>query len=86
MATRYSVRLKDRAERELRKLPQKEIVRIVRRLRELALDPRPYGCQKLSGVELYRIRQGDYRVLYTIYDDEHLVEIIKIGHRREVYR
>ena len=86
MATRYTVRVKDRAERELRQLPGKEIGRILRRLQELALDPRPYVCQKLSGVELYRIRQGDYRVLYTIDDNEQVVEVIKIGHRREVYR
>ena len=85
MATRYTVRLKSRAERELGRLPQKEIGRIVSRLPQLAFDPRPHGCEKLSGVDLYRIRQGDYRVLYLIDDDQRLVEIIKIGHRREVY-
>lgn len=82
----YAVRLKQRAARELGKLPAKEAGRIIARLQQLALDPRPHGCQKLSGVELYRIRQGDYRVVYTLDDDQRLVEVIKIGHRREVYR
>ncbi|HSC78633.1 MAG TPA: type II toxin-antitoxin system RelE/ParE family toxin [Candidatus Acidoferrales bacterium] len=86
MATPYAVRVKNRAERELNRLPRKEIDRIINRLQQLALDPRPHGCEKLSGVELYRIRQGDYRVLYTIDDDAQLVEVVKIGHRREVYR
>ncbi len=72
MATPYAVRVKDRAERELNRLPRKEVDRIISRLQQLALDPRPHGCEKLSGVELYRVRQGDYRVLYTIDDEAQL--------------
>lgn len=74
------------AKRELEHLPH-QIVRLLRnRFDELIMQPRPHGCQKLSSTDFYRIRQGDYRVLYAIDDLERVVEIIKIGHRREVYR
>jgi mRNA interferase RelE/StbE len=49
-------------------------------------DPRPPGCEKLSGQERYRVRQGDDRILYTVYDARAVVEVAKVGHRREVYR
>lgn len=74
------------ARRELERLPRQEIQRLVKRIHQLASDPRPVGCQKLSGTDFYRLRQGDYRVLYGIDDAHRLVDIIKIGHRREVYR
>jgi len=74
------------AKRELEHLSH-EIVRLLKsRIDELIEEPRRHGCQKLSGTDFYRIRQGDYRVLYSIDDAERIVEIIKIGHRREVYR
>jgi mRNA interferase RelE/StbE len=56
------------------------------RIRGLADDPRPPGSETLSGEDRYRLRQGDYRVIYAIDDDRRIVEIVKIGHRREVYR
>jgi mRNA interferase RelE/StbE len=56
------------------------------RIRGLADDPRPPGSENLSGEDRYRLRQGDYRVVYAIDDDRRIVEIVKIGHRREVYR
>jgi len=74
------------ARRELERLPEQEISRIVKRIHNLISDPRPVGCEKLSGTDFYRIRQGDYRVLYRIDDAERLVDILRIGHRREVYR
>jgi addiction module toxin, relE/stbE family len=52
----------------------------------LADDPRPYGCKKLSGEDAYRIRVGDYRIVYSIYDDIVTVEVIRINHRKEVYK
>lgn len=55
-------------------------------MRALAAEPRPPGPEKLSGHKLYRVRQGDYRILYEIVDHDHTVTIIKIGHRRDVYR
>jgi len=74
------------ARRELERLPKGEIPRLTRRVQNLAGDPRPVGCEKLSGTDFYRIRQGDYRVLYRIDDAERLVDILRLGHRREVYR
>ena len=55
-------------------------------MRELAQQPRPPGAEKLSGHDLYRVRQGNYRILYEIIDQDLIVMVIKIGHRREVYR
>jgi mRNA interferase RelE/StbE len=82
----YSLLIKKSAERELRALPKEDLRRVVERIRGLAHTPRPHGNEKLSGQERYRIRQGDYRVVYAIDDEARMIEIIKIGHRREVYR
>jgi mRNA interferase RelE/StbE len=82
----YKLVLKQSAAKELEDLPGQERRRIVDRIKDLADDPRPPGCEKLSGRERYRIRQGDYRVLYEINDPDRLVTLVKIGHRREVYR
>ena len=82
----YSLFLKKSAERDLRKIPQADLQRITQRIKDLASIPRPSGSEKLAGQGSYRIRQGDYRVVYTVDDDHRLIEIIKIGHRREVYR
>jgi mRNA interferase RelE/StbE len=80
-----SVVVKRSVERELRAVPKADLDRLVRRIRSLAEDPRPPGSETLSGQDRYRVRQGDYRVVYAV-DDERIVEIVKIGHRREVYR
>ena len=86
MMDSYSLVVKKSAERELRALPKVDLRRITDRPRGLAQDPRPQGHEKLSGQEHYRVRQGDYRVVYAIDDDHRVVTIVKIGHRREVYR
>ncbi|MBI4000513.1 MAG: type II toxin-antitoxin system RelE/ParE family toxin [Nitrospira defluvii] len=86
MTDSYSLSVKKSAERELRAIPRADLRRIMERIKGLANNPRPVGGEKLSGEDQYRIRQGDYRVVYTVDDDERKVEIIKIGHRREVYR
>jgi len=67
-------------------IPKKDLQRIVSEIRVLAADPRPYGAQKLSNKEQYRIRYGNYRIVYSIDDKNLIVDIVKIGHRREVYR
>lgn len=74
------------AAKELEAIPSKDRGRIVAKIRGLADDPRPAGVEKLSGDHKYRIRQGDYRVLYEIADGQLIVTVVKIGHRREVYR
>ena len=72
--------------KELEALPRKDRMRIVEKIEGLAGNPRPTGSAKLSGEEKYRLRQGDYRILYSIQDASTTVTIVKIGHRREVYR
>jgi mRNA interferase RelE/StbE len=84
---RYSVEFKPSAARQLSKLPRLEQVRIGHRIEALSVDPRPHGVEKIKGAEdLFRIRVGDYRVVYALFDDRLLILIVKVGHRREVYR
>ena len=83
---RYSVSIKTSALKELEQIPSKVIRQITRRIQFLAENPRPPGCEKLSGREQYRIRQGNYRILYSIDDKTKVVDIVKVAHRREVYR
>lgn len=82
----YRVLLARSAERELRRVPGPDLPRLVRRIAALGGEPRPGGCMKLSGVEGWRIRQGDWRVVYQIDDAAREVRVVKVGHRREVYR
>jgi mRNA interferase RelE/StbE len=82
----YSILFRDSAVKELRSVPKHDLERIVQRVASLAEDPRPRGSEKLSGQERYRLRQGDYRIIYSIQDQELTIWIVKIGHRREVYR
>ena len=82
----YQVLLKRSAEKELDALPASVRERIVARLLDLEENPRPVGVSKLQGQTSYRLRVGNYRVLYTIEDTDRLVTIYAIGHRREVYR
>jgi len=82
----YSVVIKRSAERELRKIPKQDLRRVVTRIQGLAQEPRPPGCEKLSDQERYRLRQGDYRIVYAVDDEARTVEVVKVGHRREVYR
>ena len=82
----YKILIRKSAAKELEKLPHKELKRIVTRIQELANNPRPAGVEKLSGFDRYRIRQGNYRIVYSIQDNELTVWIIKVGHRKEIYR
>jgi mRNA interferase RelE/StbE len=83
---RYELRIKASVAKDLREVPKADARRIVERIESLREDPRPFGCEKLSALERYRIRQGSYRIIYEIFDAEIVVEIVKVGHRREVYR
>jgi mRNA interferase RelE/StbE len=82
----YSLFIKAGAAKELESLPLAQRRRVVTRVRGLGTTPRPQGCEKLSGEEKYRLRQGPYRILFTIDDAEHEVVVVKIAHRRDVYR
>lgn len=82
----YRILLKRSATKELEALPLKDRRRVVGRIQALASEPRPEGCEKLSGQEKFRLRQGDYRILYSVDDPGAEVTVVKIGHRRDVYR
>ncbi len=82
----YSVRIRRSAARELEAIPLAARTRIVTRIDGLQTEPRPPGCEKLSVEEKYRLRQGDYRILYEIIDRQLIVTGVTIGHRRDVYR
>ena len=82
----YSVRIKRSTEKEMDGLPISVFDRVVETIRALEIDPRPHGSRKLRGLEQFRLRVGSYRILYTVDDDNRLVEIIAVGHRRDVYR
>jgi mRNA interferase RelE/StbE len=82
----YSVFFRESVHKDLREIPKADLARILERISALAEDPRPAGCEKLTGVHRYRVRQGDYRVVYSIHDDRLQVWVVKVGHRRDVYR
>jgi mRNA interferase RelE/StbE len=82
----YKVVFRESIAKDLRAIPNKEVARILRRIDDLAQNPRPPGSEKLTGEEKYRIRQGNYRILYAIEDEIITVTVVKIGHRRQVYR
>lgn len=82
----YKLLIKPSAAKELEAVPKKDRRRLVTRIRNLSGEPRPPGCERLSGHDLYRVRQGNYRVLYTVHDVELVVVVVTIGHRREIYR
>jgi len=83
---RYSLQFKASVAKDLRSLPSKDVRRILKRIDALAADPRPSGCEKLVDREVYRIRQGRYRILYEIFDDVLVVLVIKVGSRETAYR
>lgn len=82
----FKVSVKQSVAKDLRRIPKKEVARILKRIESLAREPRPPEVEKLSGQEKYRIRQGVYRIIYEIKDQELVVVIVKVGHRRDVYQ
>ena len=82
----YKICIKPSAAKELKKIPKKVLQKVVVKIKGLAFDPRPPGCEKLSSEERFRIRQGTYRIVYTIEDEKLTVIVVKIGHRRPVYK
>ena len=82
----YKIFVKRSVEKDLAAIPKDDLQRILRKIESLGENPRPQGCEKLSGQEKYRVRQSRYRIVYSIQDNELTVWIVKVGHRREVYR
>ena len=83
---KYKIRVKKSAEKELGKLPKKELVKILTTIENLSTNPYPMGSIKLTNEEKYRIRVGSYRVLYKVENDILTVFVVKVGHRRQIYR
>ena len=82
----YKISFKKSVAKDLRSIPSRDIERILERIEVLADDPRAEGCIKLSGKERYRVRQGVYRILYEIENDELVVLVVKVAHRSHVYK
>ena len=83
---RYRVVFRRSVARDLRRIPNRDVQRILSAIDSLAEEPRPPGCEKLSGQERFRVRQGNYRIIYEIEDEEVVVVVVKVGHRGDVYR
>ena len=82
----YKITVKPSVAKDLRKISKKDVKRILETIQTLAENPRPPQSKKLSGQERYRLRQGNYRILYAIEDDKLVVCVVKVGNRRDVYR
>jgi len=82
----HKIELRRRAQRALDRLPENDFNAVSGTLQGLANTPRPKGVEKIKSAGLWRVRQGDYRIVYSIDDDQKIVTILRIGHRREIYR
>jgi mRNA interferase RelE/StbE len=82
----YEILFRRSVARDLEGIPRKDLRVILKKIRGLGDEPRPHGCEKLSGKEWYRVRHGVYRIVYSIQDEDRTVWIVKVGHRRDVYR
>jgi mRNA interferase RelE/StbE len=82
----YKVYFKASVEKDFTTIPKKDLKKILKRIEGLAENPRPSDCEKLTGQERYRLRQGRYRIVYSIQDDELTVWVVKVGHRKDIYR
>ena len=82
----YKIYFKESVEKDFRAIPKKDLQKIILRIQALASNPRPQGHEKLTGQERYRVRQGQYRIIYSVHDKELTVCVVKVGHRKDVYR
>jgi len=82
----YRIEVSKKVRKDLRKIPASDVERILGVIRDLATDPRPHGSKKLKGNELFRVRCGVYRVVYEIHDDRLVVIVVRVAHRKDVYR
>jgi len=82
----YEIYFKQSVEKDFRTIPKRDSRKIIHRIEALSKDPRPPGHEKLTGQERYRVRQGLYRISYSIQDKELTIWVVKVGHRKDVYR
>ena len=82
----YKVFFKESVEKDFKSIPKKDLRKILGKIESLQDNPRPIGSEKLTGLERYRLRQGRYRIVYSIQDYELTVWVVKVGHRKEIYK
>lgn len=82
----YRIYFRESVEKDFATIPKSDLKKILLRIKGLGGNPRPSGCEKLTGQERYRVRQGHYRIVYSIQDRELTVWIVKVGHRKDIYR
>ena len=83
----YKIEIIASAEKSLKKIPKKDILKIVEAIQILSITPFPEGCRKLKGEEdVYRVRQGNYRIIYEVIEKKLIVLVLKIGHRKDIYK
>jgi len=84
---KYKIEISSSAEKALKKIPKKDIVKVIQAIRQLAISPFPEGSRKLKGEDnSYRIRQGKYRIIYEVLNKKLIILVLKIGHRKDVYK
>jgi len=83
---KYKIEIKKSAVKEIEGLSKRDLQAVLEKMGSLSENPRQHGCEKLSGQEKYRVRCGDYRILYTIEDVVLIVYVVKVGHRKDVYK
>ena len=82
----YKVHFRASVEKDFTSIPKKDLKKILKRIKGFVENPRPWGCEKLTGQERYRLRQGRYRIVYSIKDDGLAVWVVKVAHRKDIYR
>ncbi|MFH1032455.1 MAG: type II toxin-antitoxin system RelE/ParE family toxin [Chloroflexota bacterium] len=82
----YKIYFRESVQKDFRVIPKKDVKKILQRIESLRAEPRPQGSEKLTGQERYRLRQGRYRIVYSIQDTESSIWIVKVGQRKDVYR
>lgn len=82
----FEIYFKESVWKDVKRIPKKDLRNILKKIKGLSKDPRPHGCEKLTGQERYRLRQGKYRIVYSIQDDGLTVWVVQVGHRKDVYR
>ncbi len=82
----YKIFFRRSVDKDFSAIPKQDLRKLLRRIEMLSEDPRPSGCEKLTGQERFRVRQGRYRIVYSIQDKDLTVWIVKVGHRKDIYR
>ena len=82
----YKIFFRKSVDKDFSAIPKQDLRKVLRRIEMLSEDPKPSGCEKLTGQERFRVRQGRYRIVYSIQDKDLTVWIVKVGHRKDIYR